>query len=615
MQLDSMPSKPAQNEQTTEREQSAISWKWEGLGILALGLMLAWFLGLSWRRWPDPIVDFGQQCYSVWRLSQGDALYHDFTWNYGPVSIYFHSLLFRCFGPGIMVLAASNLVVYGLILSLMYLAFRVAWGWVGAFAALAVFISVFSFSHLLAVGNYNYATPYAAESTHGMLIILAGAFVTFRWQRQKSLKLAFALGLCGGLAAVMKPEFMLATGVLGAAGCALRWAQQEHIGAAEFALLLAGAALPTLLFAIWFARTESWRQSFIDASQAWWLVVVDRIQNGNPQQTSFSGVDRPWFNALMQLKATFWAAAILGSVWASGWFVNRPWSLIIRMATALAAVAIACSVRLDGGWFNVGRCLPGLMVAALVVVGMKAWREVRATGRVESGTVMALLLVLLAGTMMARMPLFTRISHLGFFQAALAGMVTAAMAVAELPRWTGPGSWGRRVAMLGCFAVLAVGCASIAAQSWRIRVDQTEAVGWGRDRFYATTWKIDGTGALVNWAATWLRKTPPDATVLVLPEGTMINYLSRHKSLEPGLVRGEAETVFLGQMQRTPPEYVVLITRDLREFGVARFGAPGNMGSEIMKWVSNNYSLETGLGGDPLAIDDHPGAMILRRRQ
>ena len=70
---------------------------------------------LSWRKWPDPIVDFGQQCYAVWRLTQGAALYHDFVWNYGPFSICFNAWLFRCFGPGIMVLAAANLVIYGLI--------------------------------------------------------------------------------------------------------------------------------------------------------------------------------------------------------------------------------------------------------------------------------------------------------------------------------------------------------------------------------------------------------------------------------------------------------------------------------------------------------------------
>jgi hypothetical protein len=111
-----------------------------------------------------------------------------------------------------------------------------------------------------------------------------------------------------------------------------------------------------------------------------------------------------------------------------------------------------------------------------------------------------------------------------------------------------------------------------------------------------------------------LRSTPPDATVLVLPEGTMINYLSRRRSLEPGWMRNSIEAELLREMRLRPPDYVVLITRDLTEFGVARFGAPGNLGNDIVKWVFNNYTIDAHLGGDPLAIDDHPGAVILKRK-
>lgn len=587
----------------------------EGLGIGALGLLVVYFLGISWRKWPDPIVDFGQQCYAIWRLSQGAALYHDLVWNYGPLSIFFNAGLFRCFGPGIMVLAAANLVIYGLILSLAYLAFRRAWGWRGAFAALAVFISVFSFSHLLAVGNYNFATPYAAESTHGMLLILATAFVVLRWYRRPARGAAFGLGLCGGLAAVMKPEFMLATGVLGITAVILRWVHRQRVSLAEVGLMLAGLALPTLAFTCWFARGESVKAAFIDASQAWWLVLVEQVQRGSAQQQNFSGLDHPWGNALAQMRATLCAVAVVGAIWAAGWLINRPWSMLMRVVTVLAAVTVVWWVRLDRGWFVVGRSFPGLIIIILIVIGWRLRREVRATGQAEQGTVMALVLALLAGVMLARMPLFARIYHLGFFQAALAGMVAAAVLVAEVPRWTGAGRWGRGVTMWGCGLLLAAGCVSIAAMSHEIRAEQTEPVGQGVDRFYAVTRNMDATGALVNWAAEKMQSAPPQATLLVLPEGVMINYLSRHRSLEPGWLRGVEEKEFLEQLRKTPPDYVVLITRDLSEFGVARFGAPGNVGFEVVKWVANNYSIESALGGDPLAPKAQPGAWFLQRKR
>jgi hypothetical protein len=612
--LSGMATSPAGNEAMPGAARSPAPWKAEGLGILALAAMLVYFLALSWRRWPDPLVDFGQQCYDIWRLSQGAALYHDFVWSYGPISICFNACLFLCFGPGIMVLVMANLVIYGLILALAYLAFRMAWGWAGAFAATADFICVFSFSHLLGVGNYNYATPYSAESVHGMLLILAAAFIVARWCRGASLRLAFLLGLCGGVAAVMKPEFMLALGVLGMAALALRYWQRRFVTMGEFALLFAGAILPTLAFTAWFARMESFAQAFVDASAAWWLVVVQQMQRESGQQMNFSGLDHPLRNAATELTATGWALLVMAAVWAAGWLVNRPWLRLMRIVTAVAACVLAGFVRLPGGWFSVGRCLPGLVFLAFIVVWLRVCREKREQGRLGDNTIMALALVLLAGAMLARMVLFARIFHMGFFQAALAAMVVAAMMVADLPRWTGTGIPGRRVTALGCFLVLLLGCGFIAAKSRAIRLDQTEPVGWGRDRFYATTRTIDGTGALVNWAADRLRSAPPDATALVLPEGAMINYLARRRSLEPGWIRGGTETDLLRQMRLTPPDYIVLITRDLTEFGVTRFGAPGNTGYEIVKWAASNYSVDAHLGGDPLAINDHPGAIILKHK-
>src|ERR1700722_5122138 len=86
--------------------------KCEAAAIFVLGLLVVYFLKVSWRKWPDPIVDSGTQWYAFWRMSQGAVLYHDLIWNYGPLSAYFDAALFKVFGPGMMVLVAANLVIY-----------------------------------------------------------------------------------------------------------------------------------------------------------------------------------------------------------------------------------------------------------------------------------------------------------------------------------------------------------------------------------------------------------------------------------------------------------------------------------------------------------------------
>src|SRR5580704_8837636 len=108
--------------------------------IIVLILLTVCFLKISWRKWADPIVDSGLQWYGFWRLSQGASLYHDIAWNYGPFSAFFNAALFKLFGPSMMVLVAANLVIYAAIVTLVYIAFRRAGGWLAAFAATAVFI-------------------------------------------------------------------------------------------------------------------------------------------------------------------------------------------------------------------------------------------------------------------------------------------------------------------------------------------------------------------------------------------------------------------------------------------------------------------------------------------
>lgn len=609
----SQPGNTANVTPAAERTNAFDALKAEVAGICILVAMAVYFLSISWRKWPDPIVDSGPQLYATWRVSEGARLYHDFLWNYGPLSVCFNATLFKLFGSGIMVLVTANLIFYALIVALIYIAFRMAWGRLAAFASLAVFISVFSFSHLLGVGNYNFVMPYAAEATHGTLLILITAFVVVRWCQKSSPWLALALGLCGGLTAVMKPEFMLAGGVLGIAALILRWRQRVAIRWQEFAMIAAGLVLPTLGFTIWFARIEPFKEAFIDASQAWWLVLVAHIQGGDVQQLNFSGLDNPWGNALKETIYALKAALVMGAMWAAGWAINRPWPVVMRMVTALAAVALASFVRLDGGWISVGRCLPVLMMAIFILLLVRMTRESRGTGNITQGTLMKFALVLLAGTMLARMPLFARVFHLGFFQAALAGMVVTAAMIGELPRWTGAGTVGRGVTVAGAFVILILGCGSIAAKSRVIRADQTEPIGSGRDRIYSTTRMVDGTGALVNWAAEKLRDVPADARVLVLPEGAMINYLSRHKAPEPGWARGQEEE-FVERLRKNPPEYVVLISRELKEFGIEHFGAPGNPGQHVLAWMSPNYVIQSRWGGDPLDPKDQVGAIILKRK-
>src|SRR5438105_4643027 len=89
-----------------------------GIGMLIV--LAVFYLGISWRKWCDPLIDFGDQLYTAWRLSNGAVLYRDVDLLYGPLSQYFNAGLFRIFGPGIMVLVTANLVIFCMIGGTLY---------------------------------------------------------------------------------------------------------------------------------------------------------------------------------------------------------------------------------------------------------------------------------------------------------------------------------------------------------------------------------------------------------------------------------------------------------------------------------------------------------------
>lgn len=573
----------------------------------------AYFLRVSWRKWPDPIIDSSQQWYAAWRISQGGRLFHEGDWNYGPLSAYFNGLLFRIFGVSLNVLFAANLFIYAAILALAYAAFRRAWGRLGAFAACGVFIAVFSFSHLTSIGNYNYASPYSHESTHGMLLMFAMLFIAASWSRGTSRTFSFLLGTAGGITAVLKPEFMLAAGVLGAGALALRLLQRKFVSAGEWALLAIGVAWPTLAFTLGFWAHEPFGAAFADASNAWWLVVVkpSAMPGFAAGQAMMAGFDHPWRAGWLEIKAGIYALVVLGAIWAAGWFINRPASKA-RMALVLVLGALALCVRLDGGWFRVGRCLP--LPAAMIVVltgGRLLWERGQ-YGKVEPRAIMQWMLALFAAAMLARMALFARVYHFGFFQAAPAGMVIAAVMAAAIPRWTGKGRAGHVLAAACGLFVLTLGCASIAAKSNGIRSEQTQVVGSGADLFYAFNRDIDTVGPLVDWVVKRLAAEPP-GTLLVLPDGLSINFLTRRVSALPGVGGDHPEESQVERLRQSPPDYVVLISLDLTDHGIPHYGAPGNPGYLFLQWVNQNYTPVASWGA-PFSGTNLKGASILRRK-
>lgn len=586
----------------------------EWLGWAGLIGLSVFFIASTWRKWPDPLVDFGRELYLPWRLANGAVLYRDVFDLYGPLSHYFNALLFKCFGPGLMVLVTANLVIFYLILGMLYALFRRAWGVTAALSASAMFVAVFSFSQLIPIGNYNYLTPYTHETTHGFLVCLLLLAGLIRWVEEPTLVRSFLVGGLCGLTCVLKPEFMLAAGLMTGAAFGIRW---YHHGPLKWPMLAAwagGGILPTLGFSLYFSAHMPWTAAVRASCTAWLNVVATSRYSSGLRQEMFLGTDQAWAHVWEQASATLLAGLLIGVIAGAAWLSSRTprreMQLLLAGALAGTFFWLGCY---EINWMKVGQCLLGLVLAYTLVSGLLLFRKPSA-GTPDPKQIARLLLAVLAAALMARMLLNGRIFHFGYYQAALAGLLVTAVLIGELPGRFKPGSWARNLVLLGSLALLVPGTWNLARYSQGVFYFKTYPVGTGKDQFYAFRPTVEASGEIVNRLSEWLGNLPRNQTLLVLPEGAMINYLARLPSPAAPANDSSEEAVVDG-LKKCPPDWVVIVSRDLRENGVQRYGESPDKGQHTLDWVRANYTPVFSVGGDPLDPRQRGGVILKLRRE
>ncbi|MFN7140117.1 MAG: hypothetical protein ACK4UN_12350, partial [Limisphaerales bacterium] len=147
------------------------------LSVITLLATAGVMLVVSWRRWPEVLVDFGLQLYIPWQLTSGSVLYRDIAYlPGGPISQYFNAGAFELFGASLMTLAKVNLGLSVALLTIIFHWFKKSSGLACAFLVSMATILVFMFSQY-EMGNYNFIAPYSHEALHGLLLgVLTLAF-------------------------------------------------------------------------------------------------------------------------------------------------------------------------------------------------------------------------------------------------------------------------------------------------------------------------------------------------------------------------------------------------------------------------------------------------------
>jgi len=195
-------------------------------------------------------------------------------------------------------------------------------------------------------------------------------------------------------------------------------------------------------------------------------------------------------------------------------------------------------------------------------------------------------------------------SWFGFYLLVPGTIFLAVLSISVLPQMlsrSNPGAFVLRWA-----SILLIGCISIQAAmlSMELYDKKTLALGEGPDRSYVfDDLMIPGRASprLIKELVSRLQRiAPPEATLLAIPEGLLVNYLLRLRNPTPFLQTFIAKTIYdvsggdkfvLQKLQLHPPDYVLYLHRAPEFAGpVYQIRGPSGFANAPLSWIDGHYT-------------------------
>jgi hypothetical protein len=579
-----------------------------------LGFAFAGMAALTWQKWVDPFVDFGQQLEISREVSLGRVLYRDVTSFHGPLSPHLQAALFLLFGPSIRTIVAFNLLVVATLALVLFRLLEVVAGRFAATGATLFFLVVFAFGQYTPASTYNYVAPYTPEIVHGLLLGLLAVLFAARTARSGKALDASLAGLSAGLCFLTKAETFAAA--LGAAAAALgavvfaRRRRGEHwVGLA--AAFKAGLLLPAAVAFLLFLTALSPGDALLAALGPWPAVLSGKAADLALYRWVAGTADVAGSLASVAAWLAFFAGSFgLAALWAHR---IRPHEASIGFILVFGGVGLYLATTWQSPlWFEAARPLPVLLAAAV------AWLLLRPGGYLRGGGVDApgvtrLSLAVFAFLLLLKTPLAARVYHYGQFLSMPGALLIAAALLGPAANAVGGAGGNTRL-----FRVVAAGALGLFAAVALVRTiamgaTRTCAVAEGANAFFTGS-----RGCLLEEVRRDLvSRAKPGQTLAVLPEGGMLNFLTglrkptRFTTLMPTEVTVWGEDAITEEFRKHPPDWVVLVQKDTSEFGPRFFGRDYLAG--LGAFVAEGYEPVARWGDEPFS-DRGFGVKLLKRK-
>ncbi|MBF0153323.1 MAG: hypothetical protein HQL64_06240 [Magnetococcales bacterium] len=597
---------------------AAPSPKWASGALPAILVLGAIFIAeclTTWRKWPDITVDFGRNLYIPWRLNAGEVLYRDIDAIFGPLSHHVDAWLFRLFGTSFMTLVIANLLGIVVLTGFVYLFFRRYLGsFVGILTA-SVFLLVFAFGQYVWMGNFNYVTPYSQEAVHGTILLVIVVYIGGATLQGGGRLQLLVMGFLYALACMTRLDIALVgTMVVGsyfllATTNAARQAMRFWL---RFVLLVAGWILAVGAFQILtglFPLEYIWH----DVNR---LLLQGRIDK-NPFYATVMGTDNWTGNLWVMAQYTFcYLALVFITIWSyrhAPSDSSRKRQFYDNILKWLPMFLALLWIWASPPFLFLKRSILAIPLLVLIMGGVFLFDYFKPdTTRIMKREHAAPLLLwaVLSFAMLLKMLFNARIFHYGFVHTMPATLLLVGFSTGYLPlRLKARGSNSGHMRLLATTLII-LATARFVYLSHFLYALKDYPVGKGDDQIVVYPPSSDLRGEIINDFLVWMEKNAaPQATFVVVPEGIMLNYLSRHTTTTPSMSFLPLELLRIPEEQqiahfeRRPPDYIVVLKRTLKEYGLTSFGEGDKPGARMMAWINGHYHLATVLHSKQFPTD------------
>ena len=542
-------------------------------------LVFAVLFVATFKRWILPFEDSGREMNAALRLADGEVLYRDVGYPYGPLPPVIDGLLLRAFGRNLDVLVAWRTVLALLgVEALRRLARRLAPG-----EALAAAVSTFAVAACAFGVGGSWPFRYSVAALAGMVGVWWAIELALA---AESFQASLAAGAVAGLAAATKLEFLPVALAGPALVLGLRRPRKEAFWVSAWTLGTAAIAyaVPIVLFGEGLMK----RQGFLIALSVPepWRHVYESVLFGGLTPADFA---RGGFGDVLIPSALGLALVLLlpGG--------GRTFDLVLP--PLLLAAGALTFLSPGNAWLHA--LLP---LAACVAIGglfkaAIAWRRGDPSHVPEAVGVALVMLPALA-----RQPFFLRNPVYGAFSAPLALVVALG--------WIGRHTRARRA-----FAALVLGLstAQIALRLQGIGLaDMTRTSLPG-----ATVSLVPAESRFVTEAARVILETVPEGgTIGIFPEPGFLLFVTGRKNpfvdelFLPGIQDAAAEDLMIRRLRERRPGALLVTNRAYPEFGAAIYGH--GLLDRFFLEVSRRYVLAGRIGGEagPVPMRHASGALL-----